>query len=307
MPTHLPPVVLLVGPTASGKTGLSLDLAERLDGEIVNTDAMQLYRGMDIGTAKLPVAERRGIPHHLLDVLEVHEAASVAQFQAWARDAVADIRGRGRTPILVGGSALYNRAVVDQFTFPGTDPDLRAEVEAEVDRDGLVAAYARLADADPAAAAAIEPGNRRRVVRALEVIALTGRPFSATLPRQAYALEGVVQIGIDIPREVVDDRIGQRVDAMWRAGLLDEVESLLARGLRESRTAAAAIGYRQAVDQLDGTLTEEQAQADTATATRRFVRRQLAWWRKDPRITWLPHDHPEAADQAASWIVGGRS
>ena len=298
-----PPVLLVVGPTAAGKTNLSLDLAERLDGEIVNTDAMQLYRGMDIGTAKLPVEERRGVPHHLLDVLDVHEAASVAEFQGWARSAIEGIRGRGRTPVLVGGSALYNRAVVDQFTFPGTDPALRAEVEAEVERDGLPAAYDRLAALDPDAAAAIEPGNARRVVRALEVIALTGEPFSATLPRQAYALDGVVQIGIDIPRDVVDERIARRVDAMWETGLLEEVRDLLPRGLRESRTAAAAIGYRQAIDQLDGVLSGEQARADTATATRRFVRRQLAWWRKDARIAWLPAGDPDLVAQALSVVA----
>ena len=299
--------MLVVGPTASGKSDLSLDLAARLDGEVVNTDAMQLYRGMDIGTAKLAADERRGLPHHLLDVLEVHEPASVAEFQGWAREAIADIRGRGRTPVLVGGSALYNRAVVDRFVFPGTDPRLRAEVEAEVERDGLPAAYARLAELDPAAAAGIEPGNSRRVVRALEVIALTGQPFSATLPRAEYALDSVVQIGIDIGRDVVDARISRRVDRMWEAGLLDEVRALLDRGLRESRTASAAIGYRQAVEQLDGRLTEHQARADTATATRRFVRRQLAWWRRDPRISWLPAGDPGLAAAAESLVVGGRS
>src|SRR5688500_4229509 len=246
------PVVALVGATASGKTGLSLDLAERLGGEIVNTDAMQVYRGMDVGTAKLPEAERRGIPHHLLDLLEVTEPATVALFQGWAREAIADIRGRGATPVLVGGSALYTRAIVDRFEFPGTDDSLRRELEAELDEVGSQALHERLAGVDPEAAAQIQPDNGRRVVRALEVIALTGRPFSASLPRLEYADPLTVQIGVDIDRPTLDERIARRVDEMFAAGFVEEVEALLDRGLADSLTAQRAIGYREVIGFLAG-------------------------------------------------------
>lgn len=310
----VPPVVAVVGATAAGKTGLSLLLAERLDGEVVNTDAMQVYRGMDVGTAKLAPSARRGIPHHLLDVLDVTEAASVAEFQGWARAAIADIRGRGRVPVLVGGSALYTRAVLDRFDFPGTDPVVRRELEADLDRVGVAALHRRLAEADPAAAAAIQPGNGRRVVRALEVIELTGRPFSATLPRLEYALEPVVQIGLRIPRDELDRRIGERVAQMWEAGFVDEVRRLEGLGLRQGRTASRAIGYQQVLALLDGACTEAEAQAETARATRRFARRQEAWYRRDPRIVWLDHDDPALLERAVAVVratgtagVGGRS
>src|SRR3712207_2645458 len=203
------PIVAVVGPTAAGKSELSLDLAEALGGEIVNTDSMQLYKGMDIGTAKLPVEQRRGIAHHLLDVLDVTEPASVAQFQQWARAAIADCRARGVVPVLVGGSALYTRAVLDRFEFPGTDPAVRRRYEVELADVGPVALHRRLADADPEAAARIIPTNGRRVVRALEVIELTGRPFTASLPAREYADSATVQIGLDCPRALLDDRIQQ--------------------------------------------------------------------------------------------------
>ncbi|UFN46467.1 tRNA (adenosine(37)-N6)-dimethylallyltransferase MiaA [Nocardioides okcheonensis] len=239
------PIVAVVGATASGKTGLSLDLAERLDGEVVNTDAMQVYRGMDVGTAKLPEAERRGIPHHLLDLMEVTEPASVAEFQRLAREVVADVRGRERTPVLVGGSALYTRAIVDRFEFPGTDDSLRRELEVELERVGSPALHARLAGVDPEAAAQILPDNGRRVVRALEVVALTGRPFSASLPRLEYADPRTVQVGVDIDRPTLDERIALRVEEMFASGFVEEVEALLARGLADGRTAGRAIGYRE--------------------------------------------------------------
>ena len=296
------PIVALVGATASGKTGLSLDLAERLGGEVVNTDAMQVYRGMDIGTAKLPEAERRGIPHHLLDVLDVTEPATVALFQEWARDAVADIRGRGATPVLVGGSALYTRAIVDRFDFPGTDESLRRELEVELERVGGPALHARLAGVDPEAAGRIEPDNGRRVVRALEVIALTGRPFSASLPRLEYADPQTVQVGVDIDRPTLDERIARRVEEMFATGLVEEVEALLARGLAEGRTAPRAIGYREVMGYLAGDRTLAEAIEQTTTATRRFARRQDSWFRKDPRIVWVAHDDPDRVAKAVEAV-----
>lgn len=292
------PVVALVGATASGKTGLSLDLAERLGGEVVNTDAMQVYRGMDIGTAKLPLEDRRGIPHHLLDLLEVTEPATVALFQGWARESIADIRGRGATPVLVGGSALYTRAIVDRFEFPGTDDSLRRELEAELDQVGSQALHERLAGVDPGAAAQIQPDNGRRVVRALEVIALTGRPYSASLPRLEYADPLTVQIGVDIDRPTLDERIERRVDDMFAAGFVEEVEALLARGLADGRTANRAIGYREVIGFLDGDRSLADAIEQTKTATRRFARRQDSWFRKDPRIVWVAHDDPARTEVA---------
>ena len=296
------PIVAVVGFTASGKTELSLDLAERLDAEIVNTDAMQVYRGMDIGTAKLPPAERRGVPHHLLDLLSVREPATVAEFQAWARDSVARLRGRGTIPVLVGGSALYLRAVVDEFEFPGTDPSVRARWEAELDEVGAPALHARLAERDPEAAERIRPDNGRRVVRALEVGEITGRPFSASLPRQEYVDPHTVQLGLAIDRPTLDERIAQRVDAMFAAGFVAEVERLLDEGLAEGRTASRAIGYREVMAHLAGELTLDEARERTVIATRQFARRQDAWFRKDPRIHWIPWDASDRADLAEALV-----
>lgn len=293
-----PPIVALVGATASGKTGLSLDLAERLGGEIVNTDAMQVYRGMDIGTAKVPPAERRGIPHHLLDLLSVREPLSVAHFQEQARDTATRIREQGRTPVLVGGSALYTRAVLDRFEFPDTDPAVRARWEAELARVGPAALHARLAETDPKAAAKMEPLNGRRVVRALEVIEITGAPYSASLPELEYADPRSVQIGLLIDRPTLDVRIEQRVSEMFEAGFVDEVRRLLDEGLAEGLTARRAIGYRDVVAHLAGDLSLDDARQRTVFATRRFARRQDSWFKKDPRIVWLPFDAPDLADQA---------
>jgi tRNA dimethylallyltransferase len=296
------PVVALVGATASGKTGLSLDLAERLGGEVVNTDAMQVYRGMDVGTAKLPEAGRRGIPHHLLDLLEVTEPATVALFQGWAREAIAGIRDRDATPVLVGGSALYTRAILDRFEFPGTDDSLRRELEVELERVGSHALHERLAGVDPEAAAQILPDNGRRVVRALEVVALTGRPFSASLPRLEYADALTVQIGVDIDRPTLDERIARRVEEMFAGGFVEEVEALLARGLAEGRTASRAIGYREVMGYLAGDRSLAEAIEQTTVATRRFARRQDAWFRKDPRIVWVAHDDPDRVDKAVGAV-----
>jgi tRNA dimethylallyltransferase len=292
------PIVAVVGATAAGKTGLSLDLAERLDGEIVNTDAMAVYRGMDVGTAKPPVSERRGVPHHLLDLLDVTEPLTVAEFQGWARAAIADVRGRGRTPVLVGGSALYTRAVLDRFEFPGTDPAVRRALEADLEAVGPVALHRRLAAADPEAAERILPDNGRRIVRALEVVTITGRPFSASLPAHEYVDPHTVQIGVDIDRETLDPRIESRVRAMFDAGLVDEVRRLLEAGLAEGRTARSAIGYREVASYLAGELTLDQAIEATITATRRFSRRQDGWFRKDPRVVWVPWDARDRVERA---------
>jgi tRNA dimethylallyltransferase len=299
-----PRVVAVVGPTAAGKTELSLDLAEAIGGEVVNTDAMQVYRGMDIGTAKLPPAERRGIPHHLLDVLDVREQASVAEFQTLARAVIDDCRSRNTVPVLVGGSALYTRAVLDRFEFPGTDPSIRARLEDELAERGPAELHQRLARVDPAAADKILPGNSRRVVRALEVVELTGRPFTASLPRQEYVYPDAVQVGVDIPRPVLDARIEERVRWMWDAGLVEEVRRLAAAGLREGRTANRALGYQQVLAFLDGTITEDEAFTATVSGTRRFARRQDSWFRKDPRITWVRWDDPARVERALAVVNG---
>ena len=270
----------VVGPTAAGKSALSIALAHALSGEIVNADSMQLYRGMDIGTAKLSVEEREGVPHHVLDIWDVRDAASVAEYQKLARAAVDDIAARGKVPLLVGGSGLYVRAVLEDFAFPGTDPMIRARLEDELSRG--VPLFERLRELDPAAAAKILPSNGRRVVRALEVIELTGLPFTASLPSPTPVYPSV-QLGVD--RDNLDIRVDRRVDLMWEAGLVAEVASL--DGLREGRTAGRALGYQQALAQLDGDLTEDEAREATKTATRRFVRRQRSWFRRDPRIHWL--------------------
>jgi len=295
-------VVAVVGPTASGKSDLALDLAELLGGEIVNADAMQLYRGMDIGTAKVPVEARRGIAHHQLDVLEVGDEASVAAYQREARLDLAGIRSRTRRPILVGGSGLYVRAVLDQLEIPPTDPVVRARLRGELAEVGIDVMFSRLVVADPVAAQAITGRNDRRIVRALEVIELTGRPFSASLPTRAYELD-TITVGLRVPRPELDARIATRVRQMWDAGLPEEVRSLDAAGLREGSTASKALGYSQALAHLDGLLDAEQAITDTITATRRFARRQESWFRPDPRIHWLPYDDPHLADRALALIV----
>ncbi len=285
VPFHPPPrVIAVVGPTAAGKSALSLALAHELGGEVVNADSMQLYRGMDIGTAKLSVAEREGVPHHVLDIWDVTFPASVAEYQARARAAVDDIAARGRVPLLVGGSGLYVRAVLEDFEFPGTDPVVRARLEDELAGAGPGALHQRLRTLDPVAADKILPSNGRRIVRALEVIEMTGRPFTASLPAPVPVYPSV-QIAVD--RADLDDRIARRVDLMWESGLLDEVRELEKAGLREGRTASRALGYQQALAELDGELTGDEARADTVQGTRRFVRRQRSWFRRDPAVVWL--------------------
>ncbi|MFF8292930.1 tRNA (adenosine(37)-N6)-dimethylallyltransferase MiaA [Streptomyces sp. NPDC016309] len=289
-----PRVIAVVGPTAAGKSDLGVHLAQRLGGEVVNADSMQLYRGMDIGTAKLTPEERGGVPHHLLDVWDVTEAASVAEYQRLARAEIDRLLAEGRTPVLVGGSGLYVRGAIDALEFPGTDPAVRARLEAELDESGSGVLHARLAAADPEAARAILPGNGRRIVRALEVIEITGRPFTANLPGHDSVYD-TIQIGVDVARPELDERITTRVDRMWEAGLVEEVRVLEARGLREGRTASRALGYQQVLAALAGECSEEEARAETVRATKRFARRQDSWFRRDPRVHWLSG----AADQRA--------
>ncbi|MET8118045.1 tRNA (adenosine(37)-N6)-dimethylallyltransferase MiaA [Micromonospora sp. NPDC005189] len=290
-------VVAVVGPTAAGKSALSIALAHALDGEVVNVDSMQLYRGMDIGTAKLTLAERDGVPHHLLDIWEVTEPASVAEYQRLARAAVDDILFRGRVPLLVGGSGLYVRAVLERFEFPGTDAALRERLEQELAEGGPAPLYARLRAADPVAAEGILPGNGRRIVRALEVIELTGAPFTASLP-QPTPFYPSVQLGVDLDTGLLDERIALRVDRMWADGLVDETRELVGRGLPEGRTASRALGYQQVLRLLAGELTDSQAHEETVRATRRFVRRQRSWFRRDPRIHWLDSATPGLIEAA---------
>jgi tRNA dimethylallyltransferase len=295
------PVITVVGPTAAGKSGLSLELAAALGGEIINADSMQLYRGMDIGTAKLAPGERAGLPHHLLDIWDVTTAANAAEYQQLARAAIAEIHGRGAVPVLVGGSGLYVRAAIDPLEFPGTDPVVRGRLEAELATAGPAALHSRLAVADPAAAAAILASNGRRIVRALEVMELSGRPFSATLPAFESCYR-VVQLGLRMPRDELDERIARRVTGMWQAGLVAEVRELADRGLRDGRTASRALGYAQVLRYLAGECTQEEAAAETAVATRRFARRQESWFRRDPRISWLPAGEPGLLQRALSQV-----
>ena len=264
---------------------------------------MQLYRGMDIGTAKLPPAERRGIPHHLLDTLEVTDEASVADYQAEARSVIESIRARGSVPILVGGSGLYVSSVVFDFRFPGTDPIVRARLEEELAESGPGLLYRRLAAVDPQAAAAIGPHNGRRIVRALEVIEITGEPFGSGLPDESAYWTPTTMIGLSAPRDELVARLDERVLGMWRDGLVHEVESLIPAGLERGVTASRAIGYSQAVAQLAGGMTEAEAIAETRALTRRYARRQVGWFRRYPAATWFEYDRPDLAEAALGRVL----
>jgi tRNA dimethylallyltransferase len=295
--------VVVVGPTATGKSELAITLACRLGGEVVNADAMQLYRGMDIGTAKVTVEERHGVPHHLLDVLDVTETASVAAYQRDARAVVERLLAAGKVPVLVGGSGLYVQAVVDDLQFPGTAPEVRARLEEEAERSGPAALHARLAERDPEAAAKILPTNTRRIVRALEVMELTGRSFSASLPVPGPARYGAVMIGIDRDVAELDERVASRVDRMFAAGLVEEVRTLSEKGLREGKTASRALGYQQVLAALDTDGDFEAAAAATKQATRRFVRRQRSWFRRDARVRWFDGSVRDVAERVLSVVA----
>ena len=292
-------VVVVVGPTASGKSALGVDIARGLGGEVINGDAYQFYRGMDIGTAKPTEAERRGVRHHLFDTLDVTEPASVAVFQDRARAVIADCHGRGVTPVVVGGSSLYVRAVLDPLDFPGTDPAVRQRWQDELDRVGAEALHRVLAERDPAAAGEILPTNGRRIVRALEVIDLTGEPFAATMPPHVSIYPHVTMIGVEIARDALDVRVAERVDRMWELGFVDEVRRLREVGLEQGDTASRAIGYQQVLAFLRGEISEEQARAETITATRKFARRQDRLFHQDPRVHWVGSSPADRHDGSA--------
>ena len=290
------PLVIICGPTATGKSDLALEVAEKFNGEVINADSMQLYRGMDIGTAKLTIAQRREIPHHLLDILSVKEDASVAQYQSLARAAIDEIQSRGKVAIVVGGTGLYIKSIIDEMNFPETDPVLRKKLEDEAELLGTAELYSRLRLLDPEAAAAIEPGNTRRIIRALEVIEVTGKPYSANLPSDtSIRFPDALHIGLAMERSSLAPRIEARVHRMFDQGLVDEVRELVAQGLLEGTTAQRAIGYAQAIALIDGEISQSQAIEETIVATRQYVRRQETWFKRDQRIQWIGEDEPRLA------------
>ncbi|MFJ6027407.1 tRNA (adenosine(37)-N6)-dimethylallyltransferase MiaA [Pseudarthrobacter sp. NPDC092424] len=295
-----PPVIAVVGPTGSGKSDLAVSLALRLGGEVINADAMQFYRGMDIGTAKITAAERRGVPHHLLDTLDITQEASVSDFQVQARELIADIHGRGRRAILAGGSGLYVRAALDVLEFPGTDPAVRTRLEAELAARGSSAMLEKLRAVDPVSAGRLS--DARRIIRALEVHEFTGRPFSSFMPRREY-FQPAVQVGLEVDRVLLRERLATRVHAMVDRGLLEEVRRLDALGLRNGKTASRALGYSQFLKVIDGVATVEHAAEETIVATRQFARRQLTWFRADPRIQWMGWQDPDLVEKAAARCI----
>ncbi|MFZ2528008.1 MAG: tRNA (adenosine(37)-N6)-dimethylallyltransferase MiaA [Rhodococcus sp. (in: high G+C Gram-positive bacteria)] len=299
--------VAVVGPTATGKSDLGLDLARALGGEIVNIDAMQQYRGMDIGTAKLTVDERRGIAHHQLDVLDVADTATVARYQESASADVEAIRARGAVPIIVGGSMMYVQSLLDEWEFPATDPQVRAKWEAVLADGGLAAVHTALQQSDPVAAETILPTDGRRMVRALEVVELTGRPFAASQPQRGEPRWGTVVLGVDRDTTELDERIAERTDLMFERGLVDEVRGLLDRGLRDGVTARRAIGYAQVIEYLDGNCDLDHARERTFIGTRRYVRRQRSWFRRDPRVQWLDGADPDLAAAALRVVAASVS
>lgn len=299
-------LVFIVGATATGKSELSLNLAEQLNGEVVNADSMQLYRGMDIGTAKLSPQERRGIPHHLIDVLNVTQDASVAEYQTWARERIDQLLKDGKSAIVVGGTGLYVKAILDELNFPDTNPEVRARLNDEAERIGGAAMHQRLGRLDPAAAAAIPKENVRRVVRALEVIEITGKPFTANLPRAgATYYPSAEQYGLVMERDYLKERIDKRVESMWSRGFVDEVRSLMELGITSGKTAKAALGYSQIIEFLSGVLSEAEALEETKRATRAYARRQETWFSRDNRIKWLKGDTAQRLDAILSSTISG--
>ena len=286
-------VIVICGATATGKSDIAIEIAQELGAEIINADSMQLYRGMDIGTAKLTVEERKGIPHHLLDVLDVSEDSTVAWYQEQARAAITEIHGRGKDAVIVGGTGLYIKAILDDLNFPDTDPEVRAKLEAELAEFGAAALFTRLEELDPAAALAIDRANTRRVIRALEVIEITGMPFTANLPREdSSRYPDALQFGLVMDREHLRERIDQRVDRMWDAGFVDEVDRLISQGIGNGSTAQRALGYAQIIAMRGGTMTEEEAKEDTKRASRQYARRQETWFSRDARIQWVAQHQP---------------
>ncbi|UTT40808.1 tRNA (adenosine(37)-N6)-dimethylallyltransferase MiaA [Glutamicibacter mishrai] len=293
------PVIAIVGPTGTGKSDLAIALAQELGGEIVNSDALQFYRGMDIGTAKLPVSERGGVEHHLMDILDITEEASVAAFQEQARAQFSRIRARGKVPVMVGGSGLYVRAALDVIDFPPTDPAVRKRLEAEVEQQGDGELRRRLAAVDPESAA--RNLDLRRAIRALEVYEISARPFSSYMPQREY-IAPALQIGLNYDRPALHEALEARVYKMDAMGLAEEVAGLLERGLRDGKTASRAIGYQQYTDYLDGTITRAEAISQTVIATRKFARRQITWFNADPRVSWLNPTEPDLIGKALALI-----
>ena len=293
MPT---PIIIICGPTATGKSDLALEVASLIEGEIINADSMQLYKGMDIATAKLTLEERAGIPHHLLDILTVDQDASVAQYQGLARAAIEEIQSRNKAVIIVGGTGLYIKSIIDEMNFPETDPELRKKLEEEAELLGTAELYSRLRLLDPEAAAAIEPANTRRIIRALEVIEVTGQPYSANLPSDtSIRYPNALHIGLAMERSSLAPRIEARVHRMWQQGLVSEVEQLINDGLLRGTTAQRAIGYAQVIAMRNGEISESQAIEETIVATRQYVRRQETWFKRDARIQWIAEGQPRLA------------
>lgn len=281
-------LIVICGATATGKSDLAVSLAQEIDAEIINADSMQLYKGMDIGTAKISIEERKGIAHHMMDLLKVNEDANVAWYQERARAVISDIHERGKDAIIVGGTGLYIKAILDELNFPDTDPVVRAELELEFATKGIQPLFERLEKLDPAAALAIDKANSRRVIRALEVIKITGNPFTANLPRaESSRYPYAQQFGLVMDRESLSERISLRVDRMWQQGLVAEAEKLLTEGIMQGTTAQRALGYAQVIAQIEGKVTQEQAQEETKRATRQYARRQETWFSRDDRITWI--------------------
>ena len=300
-------LIAIVGSTGTGKSELAIRIAEamrkqNLEAEIVNADAMQLYKGMDIGTAKLPVDERRGIEHHLIDVLEVTQESTAAEYQKLARAKILEIQSRAAIPILVGGSMLYVAAVLNNFEFPVRDKDLRARLEQELLELGPNAMHQKLVELDASAASRIDPENGRRIVRALEIVTLTGEPFAAALPDEIESWQEVLEIGLRMDREILVSKLEQRVRGMWEKGMVEETKELISKGLRESVTAGYAIGYAQALAQLDGELSQEQAIESTTKLTQKYARRQMSWFKRDTRINWLDGLDPAVTPLAIALV-----
>jgi tRNA dimethylallyltransferase len=300
-------LLAVVGPTGAGKSELALQIAETIiacgrDAEIVNSDSMQFYCGMDIGTAKLSLDERRGIKHHMIDVLEIRDESTAAEYQQQVRPVIEEIQSRGVTPILVGGSMLYVAAALNTFEFPERDAELRQQLEIELETHGSHAMHRRIESLDPVAASRIDPENGRRVVRALEIILLTGEPFAAALPDETESWQPVLEIGLNSERAHLVERLATRVERMWQHGLVSEAEGLIEHGIREGKTSSRAIGYSQALAQIDGELSEQEAIAQTVQLTQRYARRQMSWFRRDERIQWLDYQDPAAFERAISMI-----
>jgi len=308
MESVTPAFVCLVGPTGTGKSDLAIYLAQQLaersvKAEIVNADSMQFYKGMNIGTAKLPLAERGGIEHHLLDWLEINQESTAANYQVIARQKIADLIESGVLPIVVGGSMLYVAALLNTFEFPGRDEALRAELEQQLQELGPLAMHAKLTLLDEVAASRIEPQNGRRIVRALEIVMITGEPFAAALPEELESFLPVLEIGLNSAREHLVERLARRVEGMWARGLVQEVAGLVDSGIRDSKTASQAIGYAQALAQLDGKMTESEAIAETTMLTQRYSRRQMSWFRRDPRINWFDYQSESLRSDVLDLVI----